>query len=317
MTKNILIFIHGITPNSNPPDPENAQYRRLLDAVAAKDPSILKKFDDEPIFVKWGALYGSPPPGKGHQRLDRAEEFASDRASDDNAKKMPGNVWNRQLRLPIIAGIIDDIKYSVISKGLADALYYAAPDGEELVRAEVYSQLAREIAPLLKGKDEVRLHFVTHSLGVSIGHDFAYAVFNPGQKSSFVKDHATGSVRANFKTLQKRAKEGTLKFGSFVGMASQLPLFIMRSQKVVELFAAGKYLDPVDIGVTSKKEVVVKFFYDPDDLLGFPSRGLYSPNDAFCDVRVQTGQNPATAHTDYWWNSDVADQVIELWKRRT
>jgi hypothetical protein len=319
MAKNILIFIHGMTGDSNPEDPVTGQYAKLINAVEKEKKGVINKFSKK-IFVKWGALYGTPPPGIGDQRLDKAEELVSTYSGDDYARALPGNDWTHQWRDPISSALWDSIKYSVISKGLSDALYYSAPDGESLIRSKIYGDLIQAIQPLMADPDEIRIHLVTHSLGVAVGHDFVYALFNPQQKSEFVKGasfKAGDTVKASFQAMQQRVSVGSLKLGSFVGMASQLPLFVMRSQKLVEHFAQGKHFDPNDIGVDPNTgEVVIKFFYDPDDLLGFPSRGLYEPNIAIQDVRVQTGQLPNKAHTDYWWNGDVAKHLIELWDRR-
>lgn len=315
--KNVLIFVHGITPEANPPDPIKTQYQKLIKAVEAKCPGIFSRFDGAPIFVKWNALYQDPPPGKGDQRLDAAEKQASDLSTDQHSKAMPGNIWASQFRLPLLANLFDDLKYTVITMGLSDAIYYAAPDGETLVRTKVYGLLVKRIAPYLASNAEVRLHFVTHSLGVTIGHDFAYSIFNPEQKSSFADEIAKGATKTNFKVLQQAAKKGKLTLGSFVGMASQLPLLILRSQGIVDDFSLGKRLNPVNIGVLNQDQVIVRFFYDPDDILGFPSRALYEPNTAFQDIRVQTGWQPGSAHSNYWVNEDVAAYVAELWKRRT
>jgi hypothetical protein len=44
----------------------------------------------------------------------------------------------------------------------------------------------------------------------------------------------------------------------------------------------------------------MEILYDIDDLLGFASRNLYSPNDAIMDIQVNCGALPQSAHVGYW-----------------
>ncbi|RMG94711.1 MAG: hypothetical protein D6705_15470, partial [Deltaproteobacteria bacterium] len=52
-------------------------------------------------------------------------------------------------------------------------------------------------------------------------------------------------------------------------------------------------------------------FYDPDDILGFPLRGLPNYKDAVEeDIPIQTGTVFA-AHTDYWTDNSFTVPVAE------
>ena len=53
-------------------------------------------------------------------------------------------------------------------------------------------------------------------------------------------------------------------------------------------------------------------YYDPDDLLGFPLKGLGCPrnNPVHRDVTIQTG-TVYGAHTDYWTDDSFIDPVAE------
>jgi hypothetical protein len=53
-------------------------------------------------------------------------------------------------------------------------------------------------------------------------------------------------------------------------------------------------------------------FYDADDVLGYPSRGLYEPNGAIKEFQVGTGAMPEKAHDGYWKNETVIKEVAEL-----
>ena len=70
-------------------------------------------------------------------------------------------------------------------------------------------------------------------------------------------------------------------------------------------------LDPADIGVVSSG-IQWKFFYDIDDVLGFASRNLYSPNNAIMDIQVDSGDLPPSAHAGYWENEVVIRETAKL-----
>ena len=316
MLKNILLFIHGITPEANPPDPMG-QYNSLLSQLRCRMEDFDRLFaKDQIVYIKWGALYAKQAPVFPDEKLDKSETEAGKLTSDLEAyesKDAPRNNWSPQLR--IIPGI-DGIKLNLVVQGLADALYYAAPDGEAALRRKIYVNLMDAIKPFLDAGDPVRLHFITHSLGVTIGHDFCFGLFNTLRDPSFIKEDLPGRENP-IGALREYAKKGQLTLGSYTAMASQLPLFVMRNKDLVEDLYAGKRMNPVNIGVKASNEIMVKFFYNPDDLLGFPSRGLYEPNENMQDIRVATGLLPTGAHTGYWENEKVADHVAQMLKIRT
>jgi hypothetical protein len=85
----------------------------------------------------------------------------------------------------------------------------------------------------------------------------------------------------------------------------------MRKQAMVDKLFKHQGLDPVDIGVVSSG-IQWKFFYDIDDLLGFASRNLYSPNHAIMDIQVDSGDSPLNAHVGYWENDIVIRETAKL-----
>lgn len=321
--KNILVLIHGITPDRNPPDPAGGDYAKFLAAIQARDQSILGKFD-KTIQIKWGEKYpGNPAGDYSNYLLAEAERKLTD-LSQDNTVSSPTNEYHEKSRPwyhPIdlaIAGQMRNIKRSIVTYGLSDAIFYCSDDGERDMRKFVYKQVSDEILAFVKAGQEVAIHVVAHSLGVTVAHDFLYGIFNKNQSSDFSADQAIlAEVRDAYKGVQAFSFAPPTRkvfLGSFTAMASQLPLMAVRRDKLVRLFAAGQKMDAADIGVgTLGSYMQVSFFHDPDDVLGFPSRELYQDNPAMRDVCVDNGLAPADGHTKYWTNDNVIQDVVEKW----
>jgi hypothetical protein len=64
------------------------------------------------------------------------------------------------------------------------------------------------------------------------------------------------------------------------------------------------------MGIYPNEGVRWNSFYDIDDLLAFPVRDLFSPNDGIVDVN--TGDRTDTAHGAYWKESRVLTEVANL-----
>lgn len=88
----------------------------------------------------------------------------------------------------------------------------------------------------------------------------------------------------------------------------------MRKQELVDLLSRGDFLKAVDIGIVEVNKIKWKLFYDVDDLIGFASRRLYDSDsgNAIMDIQVDSADNPAKAHTEYWENPKVIDETSQL-----
>jgi hypothetical protein len=95
-------------------------------------------------------------------------------------------------------------------------------------------------------------------------------------------------------------------------MASQLPLFVMRKQSLVDQLAAGQVLDPSAIGVVANGQTQWLIVYDVDDPLGFATRELYGDHPEMRQVQVDAGDTPIRAHTAYWSNKLVIREAAQL-----
>lgn len=283
------------------------------------------------IGVEWlHELPASPKPSidelSDDQRLTRAQNFVNDQIAhkvlrqvnekNNHVMELLGGNWGMGFDAPtllILRNLVVGLRETIITRGLGDAIYYASADGEARVRRRVYHQVLSQLHPYLDEPD-VRLHLWGQSLGVTLTHDFLFGLFNrdSGYRPGFLDQAATETDKTDFERWREKAKNGQLRLGSLTSTASQLPVLLMRSQKVVNSFANEQRLDAADIGITEPDRVCWNIFYDVDDLLGFGTRRLYKQDRAIQEFQVDTGDNPGNAHTNYWKNSVVQEETAQL-----
>lgn len=304
--RNVLVLIHGITPEKNPQPRE--QYAQLIEEVNRARLPI-----EQPICqVSWGV------PGDGgaitseDQYLTPAEAFVGSLVADRALKDVDraGVDWG----IPGLRWGIREVRESVVQYGLSDAIYYAAPEGEKLVRDAVFNQV---FSKLEQDGDDVRLHVVAHSLGVTIAHDFLYALFGSNDPLYPVAQAGQIDLEDENQILQNKwrelARAGRLKLGTFISYASQLPLFLLRKQALVKRLAQRQKLDPSVIGIDlARQHAQWAIFYDSDELLGFATRALYQDTPAIIDINVNSGVDPYHAHVGYWYKSTIIQQTVAL-----
>jgi len=93
---------------------------------------------------------------------------------------------------------------------------------------------------------------------------------------------------------------------------AQFPLTMLRKQKLVDLFAAGRLLDPTVIGVPRQGPPRWKIFFDVDDVLGFPARRLFDAHGSIQEYQVNTGWRPDRAHEGYWTSDVVLTEIARM-----
>jgi hypothetical protein len=320
-TVNAVIFVHGITTELKPPEPVSNFYKPMWASLSSQITDF-KATSWLPIFVTWGNVFpGDKRPFRPDQKLSIAEQKIT-LATLKNVRPMPGSA-KRDLGWPVMRQDLAAIREKLL-RGLSDAIYYTSSEGEEQVRKVVYGQVLGALKPFLKRGYTVRIHVIAHSLGNAVAHDFLYGIFNTRKTSDFLKMQsqiANRSHRKTFLGLRELAKGrgARVSFGSFSSMASPMPFFVVRKQKIVDLLArTGAGLDASQIGIKGKRGGLQwKIFYDKDDLLAFPTRNLYrDPHGAIGDYNVSTGWTPISAHKGYWKNSDVRRETAELLSRR-
>lgn len=344
MVVNILVMIHGMIPNLETKS-HFKDYNNFFKALRKKRPSLAQLFESgfthpygeenlnqEENLNFIGVEWGHEPPNseqlpseklRDDERLTRAQKFINERVSYDKLVKLPDSDTNNITMplfgdfpnwTPVVRNLVVSLRQSIVIPGLGDVVYYCSSEGERQIRSEVYGQVLKQLDRYLE-EPKVRIHLIGQSLGVTLTHDFLYGLFNPDSnyKPDFVEQHQGSDEDVErFDKWRKKAQKGELELGSLTSTASQLPVFVMRKQKLVDLLANGNTLKAADIGIKTNNQVKWKIFYDVDDLLGFATRRLYNSGDAIMDIQVDSADNPGLAHINYWTNKTVIEQTADL-----
>lgn len=315
MAKHVLILIHGITPEVTPRNHVD-QYEQFWKALQDEQPALLAVMR-KVVGVEWGNRIHETLT-RPDERLSEAERTASELIKTSRVQSHasaynlihpgPFGDWNL---IPALRPLIRKLREELVQFGLADAVYYASEDGERAVRAAVYGQVLAALREL-REEPEVMLHVVAHSLGVTVAHDFLYGLFGKPSTPDYLGQAASAQDSADYLFWREKAQMSQLLLGSFTSMASQLPLFALRKQALVDQLAQGKVLDPSVIGIVSNGQTQWLIVYDVDDPLGFASRELYGDHPEVRQVQVDAGDTPLKAHTAYWRDSLVIRETAQL-----
>ncbi len=318
---NVFIMVHGMRTELEPlsPFPQYDQFWRDLCQAQPQLPKVINKL----VKVQWGHATSVRPPNiRPDEELTEVQKLIGEKVSYEAVRNLkdPNNDLMSgfpgvQADFPLsstLRKLAIFLRDNIILRGFGDAIYYTSEDGERQVRQVVYQQILEKIDPF-EVHPEVRLHLFGHSLGVTLTHDFLFGLFNPdpNYRPGFVQQGAPHTV-ALFQKWRLKAQQGQLRLGSLTSAASQLPLFIMRKQALIDRLYHGNLIDPADIGILDPARTRWLTFYDVDDIVGFPTRNLYSPNTAIKEIQVATGDLPEDAHGKYWVNKRVIEETADL-----
>lgn len=336
MMRDIFLFVHGMSPEREWTDRES-EMRAFFDRMKAAYPVIGKSAPDENvIWICWGQEAKADLAARtSHERLRLAENHVADRIATPIERyqyqwedlrlslrkampwlPLPRFLFNLSLLFigPFVRRSIQDLKLQLMVSGVGDVVHYASPEGERDLRSELMLNLNLRLQSWLNAGESLRLHVVAHSLGVTIAHDLLYALFRErdepedgeGPRGAAWADQDDMLERGwpGLLPLREARRQGRLSLGTFVSMASQLPLMHFRKNKIIEHFhfeaarrekaqresgalfkedaANQDTLSPLrtaSIGVADPKHpgrVHWLLLYDPDDPLGFPTKALYA-----------------------------------------
>lgn len=266
MAVNLIIGIHGIIPSEIPTNADE-DMRNLIEKMAknAGDTIVCRTRS-----LSWGHQpYGYSRNLRDDQKLTKAQKKIGDEIKYENVNKSKNehNSIQGDLDLTRNLGLEHTVKENLVLFGLSDVIYYCSSDGEQRIRNTICEQILTAINDA--NHPVIRLHIVAHSLGAAISHDLLYNVFG------------IGTGLGPFQNLKNMVENGSLELGSWVTIASQLPLFMMRTQGMVDKFYSGQKLNLSDIGIRrfENRDVNWLNIYERDDLLGFPATNLYEDPD--------------------------------------
>lgn len=305
---NVYVQIHGINPGH-----EWLDYRSEFRAYQTAIEGHLERKFDACVYVDWGQPSQPSPltsiykaPLKLDEELLEAKQrvyYKSGMNGVQHAVESHPEDRNEVLlsspldMLNPLLGVVRGLKESVILSGFADCAYYCSPDGEGAIRDACYGDFVQGLNAVAQelGDRPVQLHLVSHSLGVTITHDFLYGLF--GNPTALA-----GKRHPLLSTWQDRACAGTLRVASFTSYASQLPIFLLRKQDLLQRIRRGDPIDPREIGVGRDDKLRWQLFYDANDPLGFPTRMLYGKPHAIREYQVNNGfdlDRTDIVHTGY------------------
>jgi acylphosphatase len=264
-TINVLLFVHGLIPHDFEFSPTKL-YDLLWESV--KKQHKLSERVDEIVSVDWGESLENTDELRLDQKLTQAEEFIAKSLKSSIQKQT-----NYSLQ-PWWRSLIHPLQNLILSQKLGAAIYYSGEWGKITLQLAVYSQILellekyrRQIERFLSTEEatiKIRLHAITNGLGASIINDFLYGLFSPtGERIKNNSEPAKEPtiVRSNTLVNEKQetverylfwrnaAQKKHIELGSIVSMASQLPVSLLRSPRVVNTFANQETLTVDEIGI--------------------------------------------------------------------
>lgn len=344
-TVNVLFFVHGLMLTDKPV-PEGKQYDLLWEPV--KQQYNLSQRIDEIVRVNWGQYLEETYAPRLDERINQAEKFISDKLNFDRLRQNPspnniiiGGMGGDFSLQPWWRLLVKPLREQLLLRGFGDAVYYLGEEGRIAIQLAVYRQVLgvlEKYRPQIEQgierretKLKVRLHAIGTSLGTAIVNDFLHGLFsNTGYRiqthpeeakepkivTSDVLEEEKQQTVERYQFWRLAAEKKSIELGSIVTMASQLPILLLRSQRVVDSFANEQTLPADEIGIPrDSKEILWKIFYDIDDLLAFPVRPLFGEYPGIQDIQVDVGDGLRT-HTSYWQNGKIHEEVAELLNRR-
>ena len=338
MTHNLLVLCHGMTIALEPSD-HAADYDRLLSGLYERYPDLESRFSDT-VRLEYGheTPHDTDMPLRPDERLTRAQRFIRERISYARISRTPSP--EDELLPPrsefaslMLRKFTNPVRDTVVTLGLSDALYYASPDGEQAIRHVVYSQILDALDDCDDGESELRLHVIAHSLGATVMFDFLFGLFAapdvyrnggaPDLVEEAEQDEKDEAAEAEVRYArwrqqsERRDQAGRLKLGSLVTLGGQIPFFFMRKQALIDRLAENQPLEPEHIGIPRRGPPAWKVFYDVDDMLGYPVRGLFEAQGTIRQYQVDTHHLPHHAHARYWQHDKVLGEVGALLERNT
>ena len=339
MIKDIAVLIHGISPQKKAGDP-TTHLREFFNELRQHSQHIQSRFKDEQlIFIQWGHPSDEDPSAaSSDQRIYFAQQQILVRL---NSIPLPANPNDRgPLSRAVLARTLHN---EILISGFGDVVYFVGSQGYGKIVGIVLDQVRKRIDALVASgyldmNDQIRLHLIGHSLGVTIGFEFLLSIFSDAQyvSSYFAqKDDETsvseGSLNRalSFQMTSVTAQENVefysrwrqrFIFGSFIATASQLPLLLQRRQVVIDSLANEQQLDPRIIGITGDPRYRWLLFHDPRDLLSFNTKILFSDEDSIVETEVQNkvdatlldvGKKFSQTHENYRFNEIVKKMALE------
>lgn len=293
-TIDVLIMIHGIVPQKKPAN-HNFRYNQFYQNMLSYQPKLE---DLRRIHVEYGHLLKPGPAQADHQKLTQVQSRVEEKVMGMGGVETLPFWWDPP-------SLISTSIFPLMIHGIGDAIYYCSAEGEQAIRKAVYDQIIGQLRELLITYERARIHIVSHSLGVTVAHDFLYTLFKP--KDSGHTEYCSapyGDHECVQFLMEEREKDNRrIELGSYVTLCSQLPLFIMRKQSLIDKIYNEERLELPNIGINNNQVTWLSFF-DKDDILAYASNWLYNHQGEIVERQVESG-GTVSAHEGIWNNKRV------------
>lgn len=153
---------------------------------------------------------------------------------------------------------------------------------------------------------------IGHGLGSVIAYDFLFALLKSDGPHLF-----SFGESANHKLLEKVRRS----FENFYSLGSPISLFLLRKSRLAEVSNARNNggAPPLSNVINPFKGTTHKWlnFVDTDDIIAYPVQPIFNVDNELekpgnpRDVFVTTGWLPPFAHTNYWRNQTIANEVVK------
>ena len=303
----VLVFIHGITPDPQPgshtPDYQTL-YQNIVNALRAiPDPENKKPAFPLPLIeVEWGWQSNSYPT-TNDEYLAMAELALSGKAFKEEAgfENIDFTLNPFRLLRPMVRGLI--------FYGFADLMYYISSDGERAIRNRVFKYIADQVRDCgwMESEANLSLTFVTHSAGTLIAHDLLYHLFRGPDLPSEIQE-------VN-EVLRKLVYTNRLRVRRLYTMGSPLAPLMFRSNSLIAKMRDGQKLLPGTIGFGRDQDLAGPRWiniWDKDDMIAYPVSFLYeNGHELVEDKYIDVSDSVLTAHNKYWRSEKVAKYIAE------
>lgn len=291
----IPVFIHGITPNSDPRthDPDyDSLFELIQTSLKEKDKP---PFQEAPIRVEWG--WDSNQSVQNDRYLAVAEKLVAEQAIAIE-RGTPDFTFN-PLRL-----IIPILRQTFLY-GFADLFYYASHDGEWAVRQNVFSHLVNQVfGREAYRSSKVSLTLIAHSAGSVIAHDLLYHLF---------RDQPSEVKMVN--ELRAHIAEGRLRIRRFYTFGSPITPLIFRTDALLLKIYNRELIDPAILGLKVSDNLSNPRwvnFWDKDDVAAYPVAFLYQNEQGIVkDQYLDLGDDFPAVHARYWTYKLMTDYIAE------
>ena len=276
----VIVFIHGMTPKIDSFDWSsvyNAFWKKLCQSEPELNSRALQK-----VFIQWGHPRSASENIDGTAAIQMAQKNISELLYPPTS-----NFFAKIMKTIKGLGLVSRTKEKEYLLGLSDVIYATSHLGSIAVLKEIESQFSN-----IAREGSQRVHFITHSFGVTLGFELLTKFQEPGVWENCI-------------------------LGSFTSMASQLPITLFKRPEWAHLFCDRNFKLSLSKYVKNQTSCIWNNFYDFHDILGYPNQPLFLEDKWVIDYKVNTGFLPIPAHEKYWVNKQVIQKTAQLLAFRT